>query len=368
MFKRVLGLLFTIVIPAVFLFLFTTFSHLTAATTEANVLIDAVLYDGLEFNDPDEAVRLRNVSETSVDISSWQLYDGSSKAIIPGGTVLTAGQTIWLAKDSYFFTRQFGFAPDFEVVDSSTAVPNLSGSWPGFANSGDEVILLDAAEAIVDVLVYEGGNTSQAGWSGTAVYHFNDNNSLFGEEGQILYRKRDQTSGLPVPDTDTAADWAQEMDDPVNGRKIMYPGWDLDTFFYTAQVTETAVLTIAVAPDNAYQALIDEISKATTSLDIESHTFENMAIKDALVQAANRGVTINILLEGAPPGGVPDQEKYICHELETAGAHCWFMISNDSKRINDRYKYIHAKFILIDGQKVIISSENLSPNSLPYDD
>lgn len=368
MFKRISGLLLTIVIPAVSLFSFTTFSHLSAATNESTVLIDAVLYDGLEYKEPDEAVRLRNVSGTNVDISNWQLYDGSSKAVIPDGTTLVAGQTIWLTKDSFFFTRQFGFVPDFEVVDSSSAVPNLSGTWPGFANSGDEVILLNAAEDVVDALVYEGGDTSQPGWSGTAVYHYNDNNSLFGEEGQILYRKRDQTSGQPVPDTDTAADWAQEMGDPVNGRKIMYPGWDLDTFFHTAQVTGTAVLTIAIAPDNAYQTIINEINHATTSLDVESHTFENLALKDAFVQAANRGVAINILLEGGPPGGVSDQEKYVCHELEAAGAHCWFMISNDSKYINDRYKYIHAKFILIDGQKVIISSENLSPNSLPYDD
>ena len=30
----------------------------------------------------------------------------------------------------------------------------------------------------------------------------------FGKEGQILYRKLDQATGLPAPDTDTAADWA----------------------------------------------------------------------------------------------------------------------------------------------------------------
>ena len=30
--------------------------------------------------------------------------------------------------------------------------------------------------------------------------------------------------------------------------------------------------------------------------------------------------------------------------------------------------FLHAKFLLIDGQRAIISSENLSPNSLPYDD
>jgi phosphatidylserine/phosphatidylglycerophosphate/cardiolipin synthase-like enzyme len=44
------------------------------------------------------------------------------------------------------------------------------------------------------------------------------------------------------------------------------------------------------------------------------------------------------------------------------------MISDDTQEIFDRYRFIHAKFLLIDGQRVIISSENLSPNSLPDDD
>ena len=44
---------------------------------------------------------------------------------------------------------------------------------------------------------------------------------------------KDQTTGLPVPDTDTAADWAQATAvednglDAINGKKVQYPGWDL---------------------------------------------------------------------------------------------------------------------------------------------
>ena len=44
------------------------------------------------------------------------------------------------------------------------------------------------------------------------------------------------------------------------------------------------------------------------------------------------------------------------------------MIRDDDQRIHDRYRYLHAKFILIDGRQVAISSENLSPNSMPDDD
>lgn len=373
MFKRFFWLLVTAVIPTLFLSLLTTIPNLTAAENASTILIDAVLYDGLELNEPDEAVRLWNVGVSVEDISGWQLNDGSSSAVtFPLSTTLAAGQTIWVTKDSAAFARQFGFLPDFAVTNSNPTISNLSGTWPGFANSGDEVYLRDATNANVDILIYGSGDTNQGlEWSGTAVTPYNGG-GVFAQEGQILYRRRDQATGLPVPDTNTAADWAQGLDDVINGRKTRYPGWDLDTFFMTAQVTETAVLTIAIAPDNAYQAIIDEINQATTSLDIETHTFENVAIKDALVQAANRDVAINILLEGEPPGGIPDQEKYICQELEAAGAHCWMMFTDGPSKIYDRYTFIHAKFILIDNltdrQRVIISSENLSPNSLPDDD
>ncbi|MAU01552.1 MAG: hypothetical protein CL608_30815 [Anaerolineaceae bacterium] len=354
--KRLVFLLATAVFPL--LILWAIFAPNSSAGGSA-ILIDAVYYDGFETNDPDEAVRLINVSGTAVDISNWRLNDGedTSFATVPGGITLAAGETIWLANDTDSFTRQFGFAPDY--------VPD--GTWPGFSNTGDEVILSDDLGTIVDALVYEGGITTITGWSGTAVNPYTVA-SVFGAEGQILYRMRDQISGMPVPDTDTAADWAQSTGDVVNGRKVLYPGWDLDTYFQTAKFTESGTLTVAVAPDNAYETLKMHLDAAQTSIAIETMTFENVAIANDLIAALNRGVDVTILLEGAPIGGVPEQEKYICQQIETAGGECWFMISDSDNDINDRYRFLHAKFILIDGQKVIISSENLSPNSMPSDD
>ncbi len=353
--KRVVYLLATAVFPL--LILWATLAPRSSAISNS-VLIDAVLYDGFENLDADEAVRLINVSGTAVDISNWRLNDDedTSFATIPGGVTLAAGETIWLANDTASFTRQFGFAPDY--------VPD--GTWPGFSNTGDEVILSDDVGTVVDALVYEGGSTTITGWSGTAVNPYTVS-SVFGAEGQILYRMRNQSSGLPVPDTDTAADWAQSAGDVINGRKVLYPGWDLDTYFQTAKFTQSGTLTVAIAPDNAYETLKLHLDAAQTSIAIESLTFENVAIANDLIAALNRGVAVTILLEGAPIGGVPDQEKYICQQIEAAGGECWFMISDDANDINDRYRFLHAKFILIDGQQVIISSENLSPNSLPND-
>ncbi|MCA9939215.1 MAG: lamin tail domain-containing protein [Anaerolineales bacterium] len=334
------------------------------------VLIEAILYDGYVSGDLDEAVQLVNAGTTSVDISGWRITDNGdpgSGAVLPAGTSIAPGQRLWLARGATAFSFSFGAPPDFETDDTLPEVPEMEGGWPGYTNTGDEVVLLDDIGNVVDTLVYENGNTGQNGWSGAAVQPFSVG-SASGSNGQILYRMRDQATNLPVPDTNTAADWAQSTADTVNGRKVRYPGWDLDAFFFTAQSTEFAELRIAIAPDNAFQAIVDHINSAQSSIIMESLTFENVGVADALIAAANRGVAVSLLLEGGPTGGLSDQEKYVCQELDSAGISCWFMISDDDNDIHDRYSYLHAKFILVDNARVAISSENMSLNSLPNDD
>jgi uncharacterized repeat protein (TIGR01451 family) len=331
------------------------------------VLIEAIYYDGLETNEPDEALRLINTGTTAVDLAGWQLSDGTSTAVFPSSALIAADAGLWVARQATAFSRQFGFKPDFEADSSDLDVPDIDGAWPGFSNSGDEVILRNGDDDLLDVVVYEDGDTGRDGWQGPAVEPFIVP-GVFGGEGQILYRMRDQTTGRPLPDSNTSADWAQSTVDEINGRKVRYPGWDLDAFFFTRAVTEPAELIVAIAPDNGHDFLVGEIGAAQSSLSIETHTFRSQSIADALIAALGRGVTVTVLLEGAPVSGIDDQERLACKRLENAGGQCWFMVSDDAQDIFDRYRFLHAKFVLIDNQRVIIGSENLSPDSLPDDD
>lgn len=340
----------------------------TAVSGAAAVLLDAVYVDGYETNDLDEAVALRHGGQTAVDVAGWQVGDGGSgTAVLPAGAQLQPGQTVWLARDGVAFTRQFGFPPDFEQTDSSAIIPNLIGNWPGFANGGDEVVLLDATGVVIDVLVYGTGSASLADWQGEALQPYTVP-SVFTSEGQILYRRRDQATGLPVADSNRAGDWAQDRGDAINGRKVRYPGWDFDEFFQTVAVTETAVLTIALAPDNAFAALAQQIQSAQQSIQMAALTFENWPLAQHLIAASQRGVAVTVLLEGEPVGGLDDQEKYVCQQLEAAGGACWFMIRDDAQVIQDRYRFQHAKYMVVDGKTAVVSSENFSPRSFPNDD
>ncbi len=219
----------------------------------------------------------------------------------------------------------------------------------------------------VDALVYRGGDASTSGWSGPALEAWTPSNT-FAAEGQILYRKRDQATGLPVPDTGCLADWAQDPNDHVDGRRVRYPGWDLDAFFFTGRLTETATLTVAVAPDHLFDTIAGFLSGAQESIQIASYSLRSQEMAGLLLDRLDSGVAITLLLEGAPAfGGVTDQEKWIVRQLHDGGAQVLFMVNDSANRIHDRYKNQHAKLMIVDGTTVLIGSENLSYPSMPAD-
>jgi uncharacterized repeat protein (TIGR01451 family) len=338
----------------------------TTMVGAADVLVSAVLYDGYQSLDADEAVQLINVGTAPADLSDWQLCDeaaGGSCAAIPSTTLLV-GQRIWLAWRAVSFTLSFGYPPDYEVVDTDPAVPNLGGSWPRYSNTGDEVVLRDGTAAVVDAVVYEDGNTSTVGWSGTAVRPYGN----WGHEGQVLYRVPDETTGRPTADTDTAADWVQTAT-----RQVLYPGWDLDPLFWPLQVTEPATVVVGVAPDSAFDVVAQLIAQAQHAITIEVYSLSQPDVVAALLERAQAGVDVVVLLEGRPafvsfsdPSW--QQELWACQQVESAGGQCWFMIHDTGADIFSRYDYIHSKLIIVDDRWVLVGSQNLSLTSLPSDD
>ena len=330
------------------------------------VLIEALYYDGYASQDVDEAFRLINVSAQTVDLGGWSVTDKASStgAIFPPGTRLDPGQTLWGSRQATAFEEQFGFQADFETGDTDGSVPEMAGSWPAFNNDGDQCLLKDAEGNTIDALVYEGGGTSLPGWSGLAVEPWSPN-SFFGAEGQILYRKRDEATGLPLADSDTAADWAQDPADQLAGRKILRPGWDLDPFFWTTRVTETAVLTVAVGPDHLLETVRPLLEGAREDIWIEGYTLESVALAQVLLERLVAGTEVTLLLEGGPAGGMTPAQRWICGQLWQAGAQVYFM---HGEQATPRYRFQHAKAILIDQRLALIGSENLNPSGMPADD
>jgi phosphatidylserine/phosphatidylglycerophosphate/cardiolipin synthase-like enzyme len=130
-------------------------------------------------------------------------------------------------------------------------------------------------------------------------------------------------------------------------------------------VTETAHLTVAVAPDNAYEVVKEAIEGAQNSIWIEGYTFENAHLIDAVVAQAQAGRTVRVLLEGEK---VSDQERWFCQRLVNSGGEAYFFHNDGDADIHDRYRFQHAKFVIVDGRLLIVGSENFNPSGLPNDD
>jgi len=320
-----------------------------------------------------EAAALINLSSQTVALTGWCLDDvfpssgaTATRVCFPTGAQIEPGQIRWLAQDGDGFYAAWGFDADWAAQAITRPVPTLDGSWPiGFlADAGDEAYVLDPDGNVVDAVAYgcpssTGTGSAIQGWNGPVVpYPYPG----YGP-GQILYRKLNQITGLPVPDTDAVADWAQDPDDPIDGRKLRYPGWDLEQFFLPAEVTTTATLTLAVAPEGTLDVISQTVASARHSLRIEVYTLKSVALYQAIADRIQAGVVVTMLLESDPSGGMEDVEKWIIQRLHDPPTSTTYLIG----RTAPRYRYQHAKFILVDERLALVSSENLSPSSLPSD-
>ncbi len=308
-----------------------------------------------------EAAALVNLDPYTVSLSGWRLNDAptSTGAIsLPATATIGPGQILWLAQDADGFYPVWGLDADWAAQAITRTVPPLNGSWPGFTDAGEAAYLLDGSGSVVDALAYGDGSASQ-GWSGPAVpYKYAGY-----DDGQVLYRKLDQASGLPVPDTDTAADWAQDPTDPINGRKLRFPGWDLEALFFPAEITATANVTLAVAPDGAFDLVSQTIASAQHTLRVEAYTLESLALYQVISDRIRAGVVVTILLESTPTGGMNNAEKWIAQQLHNPPTSTIYFIGNTAAR----YRYQHSKFVLVDERLALVSTDNFGENGMPSD-
>lgn len=139
-------------------------SAVISASCSMFILITEVMVhpNGVE---PDkEWLELYNAGDCVVDLSSYKVGDeetsgqGEGMLVFPAGAKLNPGQVLVIANKAVSFSTNYGFLPDYEMKETIPAVPNLerytewsSGSF-NMANSGDEVILLNGIDQVVDAV------------------------------------------------------------------------------------------------------------------------------------------------------------------------------------------------------------------------
>ncbi|HKW43595.1 MAG TPA: phospholipase D-like domain-containing protein [Thermoplasmata archaeon] len=287
----------------------------------------------------DEFVELGNRGLTPVDLHGWSLSDGESTATFPLDAVLPSRGRLLVTQNSTSFAEDTLASADFTFERGEAR--RMEGAVLRLANTGDEVRLLDPEGTIVDAYVWGNSPDAGLGWVGPP--------AIAVGRGEIAVRNSDGDGWL---DSDAAGDWQG-----LRRHRLGQSGFDPSVF-------ELSTKTVSVlSPDDGDPPLLSFIASAKETIDVAVYTITSERIASALADAARRDVRVRVLLDGGPVGGIEDAEEALVDGLLAAGVDIrWLKGDAD---VVKRYRYVHAKYAIVDGQAAWIGSENFGSAGYP---
>lgn len=136
-----------------------------------------------------------------------------------------------------------------------------------------------------------------------------------------------------------------DAEDVADIRAIFESDWNDDGSFPDLSCTR-----LLVSPINARQRVLDHVNDTTSTLDMTVMYISDDSVRAAVVDAAERGVTVRVLL--ADPSWIDDNYT-TADTLEAAGVEVRFLYAFQ----------LHAKLVIADGIP-LIGSQNMSFTSL----
>ena len=291
-------------IPAL-IFCLVWVMHAGAAVQIVEFCPDPYLHD-----DADEYLVLSgNGSLDNITIS-----DNHGGFRFPPRTIIRGSLTV--ARSAQAFNQSHGWLPDFEWLDSSPDVPDVINGDPlRMANNGDELVLYDKGTAVQKI-----------SWPG----------DVKPREGQVHYLE----NGL----------W---------DRRVLMIGQSR----FTPGVFRNVSVTTFVSPDCSNEVFLEVINRASDTVFVNMYEFSSPSLGSSLVAAKTRGVDVRVLIEGGPVGGISPYEKSLVWTVNKSGVPIVSMVS--SKTEHAPYRYDHAKYIIIDNNSLLLTSENFKNSGIP---
>jgi hypothetical protein len=133
---------------------------------ELSLLVSEVLYDP-EGSDPTgEWYEVYNIGEAVIGLDGIRIGDeetsggGEGMLLFPPGHFIQPGQALVIAYDAQAFMGGYGFDPDFAINTSDPLIPQMQRdtAWGtgavNLSNDGDEVLLLDESDSIIDTVCW----------------------------------------------------------------------------------------------------------------------------------------------------------------------------------------------------------------------
>ena len=294
----------------------------------------------------DEFVSICSISDVEVPLSGWTISDGEGSVVFLEDVVLEASAVLSISFNSSSYTSSYGAPPSIGLDDPSSAeVATVVGDFR-LADSGDEVLLCDPTGTCVDSVVYGEPGRGCPGWSGDPV--------PIPRSGEVLGRISSEEGAL---DTDGAADWMQF-------RELRYGSTSLGPFCSTVPPGRIQGF---VSPDCSLDVISQRLEDALVDIRVCTYEFSSPELTRSLVEAVERGVSVRVLVDGSPVGGMSSAEVAMLSVLQASGAEVLTVSGRLGDGIVRHVSALHSKYLVIDASVSIVMSENMVPSGIPAD-
>lgn len=318
-----------------------------------SIRIEEVYYDTYIANDLDEYICLKNPGTAPVDISGYMISDDeglgipSDGIVVLGDLFLNPGEMIFITRNGTDFMSQNGPLPQVSWgSDDRTCLLTSSGIMK-LANDNDTVMLRDSRGYVIDTVTWGSAYIPDGVWT------THENGIWTGPPcpdlgwGKVLFRARDT-------DSNTRDDWLS--------LRSRYPGQSRFELFEAAEFQD---LTVGVCPDSSSEVLCRALEDAENRVLVNVYEITSGWITSRLIGLHQRGLEVRVLLEGNPVGGISYSEEICISRMVSAGIEVRKMVTDTGRGIRDRYRYDHAKYIVIDIGSIVLSTDNFKDTSFP---
>ncbi len=301
-------------------------------------------------------VRIHNPLPDPADLTGWTLEWNGTPLRFPRGADLSGGGSLYVAWSPPAFAQDLDRQPDY-TLQPAPGVPTLEtpAAPPTVLTPDRGSIRLLAPDGEPADAVAWGDIPAPRGWQGAT--------AAPPERGTVLQRAvveatvgPDGCGDCTEPGGNAAAwrqgsDWLPRRLARAGQGCFSYPTWPADSAL------------AFTAPDAAFATVADFIDSANTRLDINLYLFTHPDLAARVEAALRRRVSVHLLMEGEPYGGMPVADRDTITRLEAAGA--TVRVLRTAASGFKRYHFNHAKYAIADSRHCLIMSDNWTRSSLP---
>jgi phosphatidylserine/phosphatidylglycerophosphate/cardiolipin synthase-like enzyme len=305
------------------------------------LLVTEVYYNAHRDN---EYIRILNPTDEAIELENIVLSDSGGSLYFPMDSTIGAHQEITIAENSTSFHEDTLEHAEFRFGPGDAVPLTMSGIFK-LKNDGDEVLLKTRTGRVLDVFCYGESSYNSEGWTGKCAEPLMKSGvaKRVMLEGQYL-------------DTNTSYDW--------NSLREYGLG---QSDFSLKTITSTSEVIAFSSPDTSFEVISKAIDDAQQTIHIALYQFTNLQLAEHLLDAVERGVSVKILLEEGIVQGIEDDQRRIMKEIWDKGGEISLLKANKTDGSFERYRYLHSKYAVIDGEATIVTSENWGNSGIPKD-